>query len=99
MSKELSATCLNKGIEVKTTHIGNAEDDHLGNAFRKIARIAACINLHELRGVIDEVVNQIEAENEKASLLETALQEALPLSLSMIIETAPPPRSAQAGYA
>jgi hypothetical protein len=50
-------------------------EEYLDNMIKKIGFVAACIDLHGWRSIIDEVLSEVEAANEKASLLETALQD------------------------
>jgi hypothetical protein len=78
MSNELSSTFLNKGFKVRAPNNRDCEDDHLAYTMRKIGFIAACIDLHNLRSVIDEVLREIEAENEKRNFLAAALKSILP---------------------
>jgi hypothetical protein len=40
------------------------KEEDLLNMIRKIAFIAACIDLHDWRNVIDEVLQEVEAEHE-----------------------------------
>jgi hypothetical protein len=39
-------------------------EEVLVNMIKKIGFVAACIDLHEWRNVIDEVLREVEAENE-----------------------------------
>jgi hypothetical protein len=50
----------------------------LDNMMRKIGFVAACIDLHSWRTIIDEVLEEVESANERAALLETTLQGSLP---------------------
>jgi hypothetical protein len=57
----------------KATVAAGYQEECLDNMMRKIGFVAACIDLHDWRTIIDEVLDEVEAANERAMLLETAL--------------------------
>lgn len=62
----------------------SAADEYLFDAIRKIGLIAACIDLHNLRQVIDDVLSEVAADNQKADVSQSAPQPIQPSNLAPI---------------
>jgi hypothetical protein len=60
----MSPTALASGPNVPPPLRTDYKEEVLVNAIKKIGFVAACIDLHDWRNVIDEVLEEIEAEHE-----------------------------------
>jgi hypothetical protein len=78
MVNMMSPTALAGGPNVPPPLRTDYQEEVLVNAIKKIGFVAACIDLYDWRNVIDEVLEEIEAENE-ARLLELEIACSLPL--------------------
>ena len=98
MPSELSSIFLNKCFEARTP-LSNDDPDHdLVLTIRKIGFIAACIDLESWRQVIDQVVCEVQAANEKPNLPELQVSPPLTVTSTPAISRAgviPPPRLVQ----
>jgi hypothetical protein len=54
------------------------KEEELVHVIKRIGFVAACIDLHDWRNVIDEVLSEVEAENE-ARILELEIESPWPL--------------------
>jgi hypothetical protein len=74
MSKMLQPVLL-KEVSARSASVSSySQDDRRGNILGEIDLVPGCIDLSSWRHVIDEILSEVEAANEKARLLETALQ-------------------------
>lgn len=53
-------------------------DEYLFEAIRKIGLIAACIDLHHWRLVIDDILREVDADNQKADIQQPVPQHNSP---------------------
>jgi hypothetical protein len=62
------------------------EEEVLVNMIKKIAFVATCIDLHDWRTIIDEVLREVEAEHEsqEPALEEAHLRAILPAAIASV---------------
>jgi len=77
MSSALRSIPSHDCVEAKASAPSDFQEEHLVTVIQKIGFIAACIDLHSWRCIIDEVLCEVEAANAKAHSLQTTLEALL----------------------